>query len=219
MMCQVMHEGPKNPFVYTANIHISVDFFFLKLRSKYSIKFCKMNLSPNFPHFILYVYVNTHTEQILLLLFIFSKLQAQTYYQTLSKGIMEKKKKKEVPDLQTDSCNVVIWPGCLSAHTFAPGYQSHSTSLLKQPPSDTVPGKLRNQEEKEVISHMLIFSCYMIRCLSKMKTNFRCSHQGNISYIPYTHASLHTYHLCPTVQGGRSLKYKIFFRGGSQQVT
>lgn len=53
-----------------------------------------MNLSPNFPHFILYVYVNTHTEQILLLLFIFSKLQAQTYYQTLSKGIMEKKKKR-----------------------------------------------------------------------------------------------------------------------------
>lgn len=30
MMCQVMHEGPKNPFVYTANIHISVDFFFFK---------------------------------------------------------------------------------------------------------------------------------------------------------------------------------------------
>ena len=117
-----------------------------------------------------YVYVNTYTinrkEKTHQKEFVpFAIFQVQTYYKTLSKG----NRKKELPDLQTDSCNVVIWPGCLSAHTFAPGYQSHSTSLLKQLPSDTVPGKLSTQKkklyqtlsnpEKEMTSNKLIFDC------------------------------------------------------------
>lgn len=73
----------------------------------------------------------------------------QPYYK-----ILAKRNRRDLPDLQTESCSVVIWPGCLSAHTFAPGYQSRSTSLLKQLPTGTVPGKLSNRE-KEVLSNKL----------------------------------------------------------------
>lgn len=75
----------------------------------------------------------------------------QPHYKPLAKG-----NRRDLPDLQTESCSVVIWPGCLSAHTFAPGYQSRSTSLLKQLPTGTVPGKLCNQE-KEVLLNKLTF--------------------------------------------------------------
>lgn len=56
-----------------------------------------------------------------------------------------------MPDLQTESCSAVIWPGCLSAHTSAPGYQSRSISLLKQLPTGTVPGTLSNQKKGSFI--------------------------------------------------------------------
>lgn len=82
----------------------------------------------------------------------------QSYDKALFKwGWGKEKRRTEIPDLQTDSCNVAVWPGCLSAHTSAPGYQSHNTSLLKQLPSDTVPGKLSNQEEKSYIRYVHLY--------------------------------------------------------------
>lgn len=76
----------------------------------------------------------------------FCIISGANLHKTLSKG-----NRRDLPDLQTESCSAVIWPGCLSAHTSAPGYQSRSTSLLKQLPTGTVPGTLSNQEKRSFI--------------------------------------------------------------------
>lgn len=144
----------------TKREHISVDFcFFCKLWENCSIKSCRVNLGCSFPHNILCVCVNIciyiNTYMLKEGKKSFERLQVQSYYKALFKWNCGKEKSRtEIPDLQTESCNVAVWPGCLSAHTSAPGYQSHNTSPLKQLPSDTVPGKLRNQEEKSYIRYV-----------------------------------------------------------------